>query len=440
MAKKPLTAVAVKSAQPGAVRREIPDGASPGLYLVVQPSGAKSWALRYRFGDKTRKLTLGEAGETKMTLADARDAAHKAKLQVEAGRDPANVAKPSAKADQKVRKSLTPESPIDDVVEAFVAQHVANKRDSTAAEMKRLLDRHILGILPRKDAPVLPSWKGLQIRAVTKADVLSIMDPAIEDGKPYLANRIFAMARKLLNWCVQRDLIPVSPAKGISPPGEEQTRERVLTGAEMGALWKACESIGYPWGTLAKILLLTGQRREEVAGMRWSELDLTSKAPEWAIPRERAKNNVAHTVPLSPLVVSILSGVEKVDESDFVLTSTGAASVSGFSKGKIIIDRAMLAELRKGNDAAELTNWRLHDLRRTAVSGMAALGHPVQVVEAVINHKSGSVSGVAAVYNRHDYAAEKRKALYAWSRSVTDILDRKKQSGATLIELKNFRA
>ena len=180
---------------------------------------------------------------------------------------------------------------------------------------------------------------------------------------------------------------------------------------------------------MVKLLLLTGQRRDEIASATWDEFKLGSPAPEWIIPRERAKNNQAHAVPLSNAAVAVLEALPRIKSAArYVLTTTGEAPVSGFSRAKRGLDAAMLAIARqeateRSEDPVKVTMapWRLHDLRRTAASGMAALGQPVHVVEAVLNHRSGTIRGVAAVYNRHDYLEEKRRALSAWANLLDDI-------------------
>jgi integrase len=193
---------------------------------------------------------------------------------------------------------------------------------------------------------------------------------------------------------------------------------------------------------MVKLLLLTGQRRDEVASARWSEFDLGADMPAWTIPKDRAKNGKAHVVPLSPAVVEILDSLPRVkDEVDFVLTTTGKTGVSGFSRSKALLDATMMEIAKEEADARgekdfepQIVPWRLHDLRRTCASGMAELGQPVHVVEAVLNHKSGSIKGVAAVYNRYEYAEEKRRALFAWATHVTSLIGARADNIISLFE------
>ena len=210
----------------------------------------------------------------------------------------------------------------------------------------------------------------------------------------------------------------------------------------------AFDQVGWPFGPFSKLLLLTGARRDEVASARWSEFDLAAKA--WTIPKERAKNGVAHEVPLSEAALRILGALPRIEagrrSAGLVFTTNGVTPVSGFSKAKTAIDAAILAARRErgvqlGRDPATVQapeEWTFHDLRRTVASGMAGLGFPPHVVEAALNHRSGTIKGVAAVYNRYSYADEKRAALDAWSRRLRVIV-----SGAdasNVIELSGARA
>lgn len=416
---KPLTIKTIEAIKPKATRQEIPDGGLPGLYLVVQPSGVMSWAIRYRHGNRPRKMTVGPTHlfmtdtdndeESKISLKKARDAARPYLRAVSEGKDPA-LEKKQAKAERSDHANL-----VTSVLDEFIERHVKEKnRESTARENQRFIDNE-----------VRTRWKNRLIQSITKRDVITMLDEIVDRGAPISANRVHAILRKFFNWAIERDIVPVSPVANVKAPGNEISRDRVLTDDEIRLLWKACDVVGWPFGPLVKMLLLTGQRREEVAGATWSEFILTANEPIWIIPKERAKNNKAHAVALAPSVVTVLESLPKIESKGkvkYVLTTTGETSISGFSKAKGYLDAAMLAIARKeaaerGDDASAvmLVPWRLHDLRRTCASGMAALGQPVHVVEAVLNHKSGSIKGVAAVYNRHDYAVEKRRALLAWA-------------------------
>jgi integrase len=185
----------------------------------------------------------------------------------------------------------------------------------------------------------------------------------------------------------------------------------VLSDDELCVVWQAADKLGGPFGALVKFLILTGQRRDEAAGMRWSELDLDSRL--WTIGKERTKNGRTHDVPLSPQAVVIIGSLARIAGSDFVLTTTGKAPASDYSKKKRQIDA-----LLPGDTPA----WRLHDIRRTVASGMARLGVNLPIIEKVLNHRSGSFGGIVGVYQRHDFAAEKRLALQAWGAHLEQIV------------------
>jgi integrase len=248
------------------------------------------------------------------------------------------------------------------------------------------------------------------VHEITRRDVLDLLDRTVDRGSPIAANRTLAAVRKLFAWCVDRDIITLSPCSGVKPPALERSRDRVLTDSELVAVWMAATDLGYPFGSLVQLLLLTAQRRDEVAGMRWTEIDLGNRL--WTLPRERVKNNQPHEVPLSEAAMSLLEAVPRI-AGPFVLTTNGQSPASGYSKGKRRLDTLM---------PASVIPWRLHDLRRTAATGMARIGIDMPVVERVLNHTSGSFGGVAGIYQRHDYRDEKAKALEAWGRLVTSLV------------------
>jgi integrase len=220
---------------------------------------------------------------------------------------------------------------------------------------------------------------------------------------------------------VERGRLPVSPVTGMKLPARERARDRALTDDELRWLWRACEAVEWPFGPLVKLLLLTAQRRKEVAGIERAELDLEKGI--WAMPREKAKNNRAHTVQLSTAALKVLNSIPQIG-GRFVFTVTGTAPVSGFSRAKRRLDAAMLATKRDelSADCEPIPHWTLHDLRRTATTGMAQLNIPPHVVDKVLNHISGTIRGVAAVYNRFEYLDERRAALEAWGRYVSALV------------------
>jgi integrase len=258
----------------------------------------------------------------------------------------------------------------------------------------------------------------MPIGHITRADVVKVLDGIAANGTPIAANRAMSAIKKLFAWSLDRGAVSTHPLVGLRKPGVERSRDRVLTDDELKSFWRATEELGFPFGLAFQLMALTGQRRGEVAGMQWSQLNLSEAV--WTIPASIAKNGRAHEVPLSTAVLDIIQRLPRFVGSDLVFTTTGTSPISGFGRAKGRIDSMM-----QGSE------WRLHDLRRTAASGMARLGVAPHVIEKVLNHVSGEISGVAAVYNRHGYDAEKREALEKWSdqvRSQTSPKTQKKQS------------
>jgi integrase len=401
---KALTTKAVEAIKPTETRTEIPDPALTGLYLVVQPSGVKSWALRYRYGGKPKKLTLGKFPI--MGVAAARAAATDAIQAVEHGNDP-GAAKKKAKA-ERVEAQLSERDKIKTLLDQYANRHLAKLKSGATA--KRELERH-----------VMEPWGERKIQDIARRDVIDILDGIADSGRVVTANRVRAYLSGFMNWCVERDVIDISPVLGVKPVAREMSRERVLSDDEIRWFWRACDDLGFPWGPFGQTLLLTGQRLREVAGM--TDDEITGRV--WEMPPQRTKNGRAHSIPLSKAVSGILSGVERIKgDAGLIFTTTGESPLSGFYKGRNrIAERMAEIATEEAGQPVQIPHWTFHDLRRTAATGMARIGIPVRVTEAVLNHASGTGGGIVAVYQRHDYADEKRNALDAWARLVADLVD-----------------
>jgi integrase len=416
---KALTAVSVEKLRPEGSRREIPDALMPGLYLVIQPSGSKSWAVRYRHGGRPRKLTVG--GYPAFDLAAARKKASEALQAAASGADPARQKKAAKAAAHLNNQDVFPA-----VARLFIARH-ARPNNKSWKEAARLL-----GLRPNPEQPdelvqikggLVELWNDRPVREIGKRDVLGAIDDLVDGGTGTLANRTLSQIRKLFNWAVERDIALSSPCIGLKAPIAEESRDRVLTDDEIRWLWNAAEMQGFPFGPMTQLLLLMGQRRSEIAGMRLAELSIRDRM--WHLPKGRTKNGEAHDVPLADRVISILRQLPKIAGDGFAFTSTGVTPVSGFSRAKAGLDLLMMdvAAKEKSKGVPRIESWIFHDLRRTCASGMASLGIAPHIVEAVLNHKSGTIKGVAAVYNRHRYVVEKRQALEAWANRVAEIVD-----------------
>ena len=398
----------------GATRRELPDTTCPGLYLIVQPSGAKSWAVRYRFNGKRFKVTLGTYPKTPLAEStedrkariakdptsippDARGLAREILAAVATGRNPAMERKEARRLNLT---GLAGADLIKTIWNEYVERHLTpNLRVSSADRFKGIFEKQIL-----------PKWQDRRIREITKRDVLNAVDDAAERG-PYAANSTVTLLSAFFNWCLGRDLIHISPVQGVKKPSPELSRQRVLTDDEIKSFWKGCEKIGFPFGSLFKLLLLTGARRNEVAGMSPRELNLENRL--WTIPAARTKNGVEHSIYLSDAALAIINSLPRMAGAKFLLSTTGKSPCSGFSKAKLRLDKEM----------SDVAPFRLHDLRRTCATGMARLGVPLMVVEKALNHVSGSFAGIVATYQRHTYAEETKSAFIAWGDFVAGLVD-----------------
>ena len=227
-------------------------------------------------------------------------------------------------------------------------------------------------------------------------------------------------------------IVPALPCRrSTNKAVVEETRDRVLTAAELRLVWQLAGSNDF--GAIVRLLVLTGQRREEVGGMLWSELDLD--AALWTIGKDRTKNGLAHSVPLAPTAVAILRDMPQRDSRDYVF-GVGDGPFQGWSNAKAALDERMMAALGgKKGDAAKLKPWRLHDVRRTVATRLGDLGALPHVIEAILNHVSGHRAGVAGIYNRATYSAEKREALNRWALAVSDRTSGEARAGGVVIEL-----
>jgi integrase len=370
-------------------RIELWDAVLPGLGLrVASPStrnegGSKTWFVRYRIHGAQRRLKLGTYPT--LGLSEAREAARYVFTELGKGIDAAEV------------RDKPQNSTFSEAAEEFVTRY-AKQNNRRWKETDRILKRYIP-----------PEWGRRPIADISRRDILALLDRMMDRGTPVMAKQTHATVRKLFYWAESRGIIDASPCVRIPAPAHATERDRVLTDDEIRAVWVACHDLGWPFGPLIRLLLLTGQRKGEVATMRWRDLDLD--AARWTIPRESTKGDRAHEVPLSRQVMQIIRALPKVDDT-IVFTTNTKVPVAGFSNAK-----------RRLDGICKVENWHLHDLRRTAASGMARLGVAPHVVEKVLNHKTGTISGVAAIYNRHGYYEEKRVALTCWANRVLQLSD-----------------
>jgi integrase len=443
-----LTALKVAQIKPHPVRVEIPDAGQPGLYLVVQPNGSKSWAVRYRnTARQQRKLTLDKF----CSLETARKLTRKVLDEIAEGGDPAAAKQIRIAAERA--KSPQDEDNFGSVARRFINQYARGREKKLRSwrEVARLL-----GLRPdSKDQNELLGIEGglvdrrgkRHIAEITRRDVIGLIDriadKIIEDGGTGIsANRTLAAIRKLFNWAVSKDMIAISPCAGVVRPVEEQSRDRKLSDDEIRRFWDACDRLSAPsddkrsgesvFGYAFKLLLLTGQRRREIGWMTDAELNLETGT--WFLSKERTKNKREHVVPLSAAAIGVIRAIPRIrNPAGFLFCTNGRTAVSGWSRAKHQLDELMIEAARREAKVCgevKIEAWRIHDLRRTAATRMAKIGTPPHVVEAVLNHVSGVKAGVAGIYNQEQYPAEKRIALQGLAGEIESILTCRGLSGS----------
>jgi integrase len=381
--KQKLTTKFIETRKPDPSKRvAYRDTVVPGLVLRVNKSGTKTFSFHKRISGKMKRLTIGQFGP--FSLNEARERARQILYEVETGR-----------FEQNTGIEVEAKPTLGDVIPDYIEKH-AKVHNRDWKRKKALLEK-------------FTTLHGKQIDEIKRVDVVKACD-VISKSAPVSANRALAHLKHLMSWCVESGIVEASPIAGMKPRAKEQPRERVLTGDELGALWAVCGDEGYPFGDCMKLLMLSGQRRAEVAEMRWSELDLVKSL--WTLPSSRAKNGKQHTVPITDAMLEVLRKTPRFFNSDYVFTTTGKTPISGFGRVKDRLDKA----LPEGTEP-----WIIHDLRRTMSTNMAMLGVPQPVTEALLNHKTGVVSGVAAIYNVYSYADEKREALCKWNERIEEI-------------------
>ncbi len=400
------TTVAAASCPAGRRDVLIFDVALRGFGVRITAKGARVFLYQYRVGAKVRRQRLGEWPG--LTTPQARRLAEVLRGTVNAGGDPvatrraeraAALSAEDAARRQVVADALT----VAVVVEQWRATHLATRRPSYQAAASARLRT---ALAPHLDAPAAGLTHTLALEAV---------DTALRDAGPIAANRVRAYARACFGWAHARGMLPLNPFAAVPKPAQERSRDRVLSDAEMARIWQASARLGSPWQAIVRLLILTGQRRSEVAGMTWSEVALDGPALLWSMPGARTKNGHAHDIPLSAPAAAIIAVAPRFKGCPLPLSDGRPKPPSGFGKAKARLD-ALIAQ-----DGLPLDPWTLHDLRRTVATGLQRQGVRLEVTEAVLNHVSGSRGGIVGVYQRHAWAVEKRAALDAWAAHVVGL-------------------
>jgi integrase len=385
------------------------DAIVPGLEVRVYPSGHKSYLLGARYPGSKQQFTRRELGQVGVIpLAAVREKARAWLLSIKSGIDPAVLER-----QQRATVAAVPDNSFRHVAEAFIARHLSGQRKGwrVAHEIRREL---------------IPAWGNLPIDSISRQQVVELVEAVVDRGAKRHAHTIFSHVRLIFNWAIGRSIYNIehSPCDRLKPIqliGQKRTRERVLNDSEIRALWSATSTLGYPYGTLTKLLLLCGCRLNEAAKTKWSELSDRSLV----IPPERFKTGQQHVVPLSVDAMNLINQeVVRCARSDFIFTSSGARAVGDFFAAKKKLDTLMPG----------VTGWTFHDLRRTYRTRLAELRVPDAVAELALGHAR---RGMAGVYDRHGYRDEIRDAMERWSERLRVILDPEQQSN---IIRRQFRA
>ena len=393
---KVLTEISVQKVKgPATGRAEHFDALVPGLSLRVTSRGHKSWAMLYRHNGRSRRFTIGTYPA--IALKDAREAARDALLRVKDGHDPAGDKAAKARSQGTIEWDAGVTFRL--VAEEFVERH-AKRKTKGWRETERIFRKY-----------VNPHWADRQIQGIKRGDVTRLLDYVEDTHGPVMANRVLAAVRKSFNWhLVNFDTLESSPVVPGMARGDERkrARQRWLRDDEIVGLWRACDAVGWPHGPLVKLLLVSGQRRAEVASMRWRDVDREKGI--WIIPRQFTKTDIEHEVPLPALALQVLGTVREIGEYVLTTLRRGDKPFSGFTQAKLAIVEHFEAE----------EHWTLHDLRRTFSTHAAKLGVQRLVISRILNHAEG---GVTKVYDQHAYLDEKAHALNLWARKIESLID-----------------
>lgn len=378
---------------PSSGQIEISDSDVPGLRIRIGTTGVKTFILRKRSGGKIKNITVGRYGP-RFGLADARKKARALVSDLEAGKAPPTPQRRSQATAGTIR--------------ALMPSYLASKAHlRTAKEIDRVLTRYVLPALGDRYAD-----------SVTRGEVTELVD-SIAATAPVQARAVHAQLSAFYSWSLPRlDRLEANPCRDAGRPEKPKARERVLSDEELRALWQVADQEPLPWGPALKLLMLTGARRDEVFSADRTEFNLQGR--EWVIPAERAKNAQVHIVPLTEAAVEVAKTIPVVEGSAKLFPARGnpANGPTGYSKAQARFRKLLNMAL----DREDGEHWSLHDVRRSVATGLQRLGVRFEVNEAILCHVSGARGGVAGIYQRHDWKAEKRVALDAWASELGRIV------------------
>jgi integrase len=421
--KQALTDRTLKTVKPEDKPYDIRDTVVPGLRVRVMPSGQRSFVLLARFTGRYSAPTRRALGVYDlMSLEEARDETRKWQKLIKKGVDPSAL-REQERADKEREQKNTFRA----VLAAF------NKDKLEGLRRGREVNRDLEKLA--EDT----GWSGRPITEITALEVRDVIKQYKDRGKIHHAHNLLGYIRRLFNWAIDQQVyvgLETSPCDRLKPKsiiGEKKLRNRVLSDAELRALWIAADRIGYSYGPLFKLSMLTGQRKSEVAEARWSELDLAKKI--WTIPAERMKADAAHIVPLSDDAVAVIKSLPRFDGDYLFSVSSGRAPVRAFSAAKRLFDAEILKTLRESDPRAKLPDFVIHDIRRTVRTGLSAIPNISDLVrELVIGHTK---PGLHKVYDQYAYLDEKRFALDAWAVRLRNVIE---PPPANVVDLAKSRA
>ena len=393
------------------------DTVSPGLGVRVTAKGTRTFIVQWTDPITKRKVREPVGIWGSLSIDHAREAAKVRLGQVAKGINP-RAERLRLKA-EKDRERAEAALSFEALVDEWSQLHLAHRRRRYREEAQRVIKHTFVDLLKRPAA------------RIARAEIINVLDKLVSSAKAVTAARSLAYARAAFNWAAKREKVPRNPFVGLPVATVTVERERVLSDAELADVWAAVETMTYPWGPFFRIAILTLQRREEVAAMRWSEI--APNLSVWTMSGARMKNAKPHDVHLSrpaQAVLRALSDARSKDRRggegeicDFVFTTTGKTSISGFSRAKARLDAAIAKARAKtaaaaATESAPLVPWRLHDLRRTGASTLARLGFDTIAIDKLLAHQPTKLRGVAAIYQRYDFADERARALDAWAEHV----------------------
>jgi integrase len=382
------------------------DDALPAFGVRVRSSGSKSYVVQYKVGRQHRRFPLGAV--TALDLGKARDTAKDILARVRLGDDPFA---------EKLEKRQKSEQTFGTLLPRFLEHQRDRLKPRSLVEVQRHLELYAR------------PWHSLPVTSIDRAAVATMLAKLGDSNGPGASNRARASISAYFNWLAREGVLETNPAAYTNKLTEGGARDRVLTDPELAAIWRAAGDDQY--GTIVKLLALTGARRDEIGALRWSEIDL-DKA-QIALPGERTKNWRPHVIPLAPQAVKLLKALPRRDGTDgepcdFVFGRTDRP-FSGWSKSKRELDDRLQAA------GTPVPDWTPHDFRRSLSTNLHERGVAPHVVETLLGHASGHRAGVAGVYNRADYIAQRRIELEKWADHIEALVGGKRRSAI----MKKFR-